>query len=208
MRRDAQSNASPYPPPRGCAAATSALLQNPRRQTPGSSPAHHARPRRRAPPWRIPARFGARSPPPGLQGSGPASAPPDSGATSLKAAPRSSRGAGREGAGPGAGRSRIPEHAQCPLPGTRVQGADSAGGPHPLPRLLLRAGGDAPRSRRPLLRLLDLARVLKAGPRGTRGSGLRVSLPPVVRSERLPPSTSLAASSAAGVAKECDGSGL
>ncbi|XP_069397658.1 basic proline-rich protein-like [Delphinus delphis] len=167
---------------------------------PRAALAHSRRPRARPPAARAPVIPGR--PPP---------RPPHPGATSLKAAPSASKLAGRKGTGPGAGRSGIPERAQRPPPGTgrgqRALGADSVGGPHPLPRPRLCTGGGAPRSPRPFLRLLDLARVLKAGPGGTRASGRRVSLPPAVVRERLSPSTSLAASAAAGVAKKWKASG-
>lgn len=136
-----------------------------KRPSPGSeaanSPLKPRAPRRPAEPRaalahsRAPPGSAAAARAPGLPG---LPLPPDAGATSLKAARRSSGGPGREGAGPCAGRSGIPERRNI-----RLRGA-GAGDPHQLPRLWLGAGGDAPRSPRPLLRWLDLARVLKAGP--------------------------------------------
>lgn len=189
VRRYAEGGEPSFPPPRGRAAGTGALLRDRRLQTPGSSlrsaPRPPAEPRAALAHSRPPC---AR--PPAAQAPRLSGRPPDPGATSKKAAPSNSERAERKGAGPGAGRSGIPERAPRPPPGTgrgrRALGADSAGGPHPLPRLRLCAGGGAPRSPRPLLRLLDLARVLKAGPGGTRASGRRVSLPPAVVRERLP----------------------
>lgn len=74
-------------------------------------------------------------------------------------------------------------HVHLSGPGARRQarGTDSAGNPHPLPRPQICARGDAPRSPCPLLRLLDLAWVLKARPYGTpAASESRVLRPPAV----------------------------
>lgn len=83
-------------------------------------------------------------------------------------------------------------HLWRPGAGRQARGTDSAGNPHPLPRPQICARGDAPRSPCPLLRLLDLAWVLKARPYCTpAASESRVLRPPAVEKGAF--STSLAA---------------
>ncbi|XP_060979890.1 collagen alpha-2(I) chain-like [Dama dama] len=120
-RRDAEGGESPFPPPRGSAAGTSALPRDRRRQTPRSS-------LRAAPAGGAARRLGA-FPPASLSasrcpGSGtprPAPRPPDPGATSLKAAPNKSERAGRKGAGLSAPGSRNARNV-------RLRGRGAGGG--------------------------------------------------------------------------------
>lgn len=85
-------------------------------------------------------------------------------------------------------------HLLRPGAGRQARGTDSAGNPHPLPRPQICARGDAPRSPCPLLRLLDLAWVLKARPYCTpAASESRVLRPPAVEKGAATFSTSLAA---------------
>ncbi|XP_043736471.1 collagen alpha-1(I) chain-like [Cervus elaphus] len=120
-RRDAEGGESPFLPPRGSAAGTSALPRDRRRQTPRSS-------LRAAPAGGAARRLGA-FPPASLSasrcpGSGtprPAPRPPDPGATSLKAAPNKSERAGRKGAGLSAPGSRNARNV-------RLRGRGAGGG--------------------------------------------------------------------------------
>lgn len=128
------------------------------------------------------------SPPPRLQGSQASLPTLDSGATSRKQH---------------RARRQTERRARCGEPGApgspnaryvRLRGLDAGCGraelieddPHPLSRPGLRASWGAPGSPRPLLRLLDLARILKAGPGGTPASGRSFRRRPRSGRERLP----------------------
>lgn len=94
-------------------------------------------------------------------------------------------------------------HLSGPGAGKQARGTDSARNPHPLPRPKICARGDAPRSPCPLLRLLDLAWVLKTRPYGTpAASESRVLRPPAVEKGAATSSTSLAAVAAARVSEK------
>ncbi|XP_037658553.1 collagen alpha-1(III) chain-like [Choloepus didactylus] len=176
------------PPPRGTAAGTSALLGDQRRQTPRSRPPPAGDPRSRAPPWRIPAGLGARR------------------ATSLKAAPGNQERAEKEAPGRARGprRSGIPERAHRPPPGSRRGRRERQLTPRP-PRSTPPPKAATLPSSRPLLRRLDLARVLKAGPAGTPASGHRVWRPPAIGEGAAPPSNLPHGLFGCGVSREMEG---
>lgn len=116
-------------------------------------------------PRTAPARGAARRPGAFPRSSGLGRSRPGSGAPGPATAPRSRRNKSERSAADPGGRAQGPARGARGSPNARhirLRGA-GAGDPHPLPKLWLGAGGDAPRSPRPLLRWLDLARVLKAG---------------------------------------------
>lgn len=112
-----------------------------------------------------------------------------------------------QGPAQGARRSGIPELAPCPPLGTgsrwRARGTDSAATHTPFQGPKSERAGTRPGASAPLLRLLDLAWVLKARPYGTpAASERRVLRPPAVRKGAATSSTSLVAAAAGRVSEK------